>query len=97
MTKKDKNDWEKELINKQSEKLERWGLRWNDDDWFDFIRTVRQEALEQGYADCKKDMKEDLESVVGMLEGIPSEKMEKSRDYLVKIVNYIRKYLLEKQ
>lgn len=46
-----KENWEKELIDKQAEKLEKWGLRWNDDDWLDFIRQLfsqeKQEILKE--------------------------------------------------
>lgn len=37
------------LVNKQAEKLEKWGLVWNDDDWIDFMQynCVPKETYEE--------------------------------------------------
>jgi len=41
---------------------------------------------QKGYEDCRKDMIEDLKSVVNMLEGVTDRN---------KVVNYIKEYLLK--
>ena len=57
-----------------------------------FIKLIMEQFItnerEAGYADCKKDMQDDLEAVVAMLDGDTDRK---------KISNYIKEYLLHKK
>lgn len=49
-------------------------------------KKVLGKLSQDGYEDCRKDMKEDLEAVVGMLGGKADRK---------KIANYIEEYLVK--
>lgn len=57
------------------------------------VKMVLQMILEQGYADCRADMKTDLTAVVGMLRG--GVKQPELTGYIEKVAHYIEKYLLE--